>query len=162
MFLIMFKTGHALLLPGGRILRPRSVRINGAEMPRNVIRSWPQTRSVRGFGRVEFRSWDRTIHVHGQSTTESIPRQQTRQRTGNARGRAMASTRLDREDAADVFSPSTARSLGQSTNATSSETRTVRVSERATCFPCQRLAVSTFAAFGFPVPIHVIPLYGNV
>lgn len=162
MFLIMFNTGHALLLPGGRILRPRSVRINGAEMPRNVIRPWPQTRSVRGFEQVEFRSWDRTFHIHGQSTTASIPRQQARQQTGNARMIAMASTRHDREDSADAFSPPTVRSLRQSTNATSSLTRPVRVRGQATNFPCRRIAVSTFAALGFPVPIRIISLYGHV
>jgi hypothetical protein len=161
-FLIMFNTGHALLLPGGRILRPRSVRTNGAEMPRNIIRQWPQTRSVRGFGQVKFRSWERTFHIHGQSTTASIPRQQTRQRAGNARGIAMASTPPGRGDAADMFSPLTVRILGQSPTATPSLSGTVRIREQATSCPCRRIALSTFAALGFPVPIHIILPYGNV
>ena len=50
MFLIMFKTGQALLLPPGRIWSPRHGRETGAEQPRNVTGSWPQTRPFHDCG----------------------------------------------------------------------------------------------------------------
>ena len=47
MFLIMFKTGHALLLPGGRFLSPRSGRGLDAECPRHRPACWPWPCPVR-------------------------------------------------------------------------------------------------------------------
>ena len=47
MFLIMFKTGHALPLAGARLLRPRGSRGEHAEYPREVSGLWPRARQIR-------------------------------------------------------------------------------------------------------------------
>ena len=75
-FLIMFKTGQALLLPGGRSSSPRNGRETGAEQPRNVTGSWPQTRHFHEIEPVQDRTQPRVSHVHEQSVirVQSTPR----------------------------------------------------------------------------------------
>ena len=82
-FQIIFNSGQALPLPGGRFSWPRIGRGGGAERLRNMYRSWPQTRHGHGHDLVQCRHTDaicpcpRTVrirvlvhannHVHKQS-----------------------------------------------------------------------------------------------
>jgi hypothetical protein len=77
-FLIMFKTGHALLLPGGRFLSPRSGRGLDAECPRNSPASRPWPWPVRD--RVQSETSPHPLHDHGrvQSVIVSWPCPQPR------------------------------------------------------------------------------------
>ena len=67
MFQIMFKSGHALPLPGGRFSWPRIGRGGGAERLRNRHCSWPQTRPGDGHEPVQFRPRTQTVRVREQS-----------------------------------------------------------------------------------------------
>ena len=77
-FLIMFKTGHALLLPGGRFLSPRSGRGLDAECPRHRPACWPWPCPVRD--RVQSETSPHPCHARGrvQSGTVSWPCPQPR------------------------------------------------------------------------------------
>ncbi len=73
MFLIMFKTGQALLLRQRRILRPRSSRDLDAGCPRHCPARWPWPCPVRD--RVQSENSPQPRHARGrvQSVTVSWP-----------------------------------------------------------------------------------------
>ena len=159
MFLIMFKTGQALLLPGGRFLSPRSVRGESAEQPRNIGISWPQTRQFHERGQVQCRTWTRIIRVHEQSTSVFCPHPRIRQQTVRIRELATAFTGRNRETAADIQCPQSVRRRGLSTPANLPQTGIGRAFEQATkCSRC-RIAVSFMPPTNFPVDIQIIPTY---
>lgn len=91
-FLIMFKTGHALLLPGGRILRPRMRREADAGQPLDSRVSRPRQWLFRDLKSATVRAQPRTIRGREQSATAFRPRPQTRQRIVLSRELATAST----------------------------------------------------------------------
>lgn len=84
MFLIMFKTGHALPLAGARLLRPRSNRGEHGEQPCGVCGSWPRARQIRDLDSAENRTrtqtvpCPRTIHVRVQSAQTGTATNRTR------------------------------------------------------------------------------------
>ena len=92
MFLIMFKTGHALPLAGARLLRPRGSRGEHAEHPRDVSGSWPRARQIRDLDSAGNRTRTRTVLVRELSVSAFSPRKQTRPRTGRVLGNAADST----------------------------------------------------------------------
>ena len=162
MFLIMFKTGHALLLPGGRSSSPRHGRETGAEQPRTVTGSWPQTRHFHEIEPVQDRTQPRVGHVREQSVSVFNPRQQSHPRTVRVRAQATASIVREKAMAANANCPQTVRSREQSTLVNWSRTQFVRDREPAKSDPRPRIAVSAWVSANFPVFIQIISPYEHV
>jgi hypothetical protein len=125
-FLITFKTGQALLLPGGRTWSPRHGRETGAEQPRNVTDSWPRTRNFHVSEPGQDRTQPRVSHVHDQSVIAFSPRHESHPRTIRVRAQATASIVREQAAAAVVNQPQTGRSRKQSSSANWSQTHFVR------------------------------------
>ena len=77
MFLIMFKTRHALPLVGTRILRPRTSRGETAQCPRDIAAEWPVTRHIHGLDSSANQPQQQSMHGCGQFVSSLHPRQQT-------------------------------------------------------------------------------------
>jgi hypothetical protein len=82
-FQIIFNSGQALPLPGGRFSWPRIGRGGGAERLRNMYRSWPQTRLGHGHDLVQCRTrthlsvsstgpHPRSVHTHNHVHRQSV------------------------------------------------------------------------------------------
>lgn len=162
MFLIMFKTGHALPLAGARLLRPRGNRGEHAEYPREVSGAWPRTWQIRDRDSVGERPCPRTVHVLELSMSAFSPRKQARPRTVRVLGNAAAST--VREPAADTDSncPQPVRSRELSTSSNWSRAQSVREHGPATNCPRRCIAVSILPPIIFPVHIRITPAYDLV
>lgn len=147
MFLIMFKTGHALPLAGARLLRPRGSRGEHAEQPRGVCGSWPRARQIRDLDSAENRMLTQTVRVLEQFMSAFSPRKQARPRTGRVLGKATASIVRSRE----LF-PSPNWSRAQS------------VHERGLVTNCPRrcITVSILPPISFPFRIQFISAYDLV
>jgi hypothetical protein len=104
-FLIMFNTGQALLLPGGRFSWPRIGRGGVAERLRNMHCSWPQTRIGHGHDLVQCRTRTQSVRVRIQSAAAFCPRQRSGARTVHIHGQATASIVHERTTAADLICP---------------------------------------------------------
>jgi hypothetical protein len=161
-FLIMFKTGQALLLPGGRFSGPRHGREAGAEQPRTVTGSWPQTRHFREIELVQYRTQPRVGHVREQSVIAFNPRHQSHPRTVRVHAQATASIVREQAAAAVVNRPQTIRSRKQSSAANWSQTQFVRDREPAMSDPRRSIGVSAWVSANFPVFIQIISLYEHV
>ena len=159
---IMFKSGQALLLPGGRSWSPRHGRATGAEQPRNVTGSWPQTRHIHEIELVQDRTQPRVGHVREQSVIAFSPRQQSRPRTVRVRAQATASIVSEQAAAAVVNQPQTGRSREQSSPANWSQTQFVSDRGPAKTDPRRRIAVSSWALANFPVFIQTISPYEHI
>jgi hypothetical protein len=155
-FPIIFKTGQALLLPGGRSWSPRHGREAGAEQPRTVTGSWPQTRHFHEIEPVQDRTQPRVGHVREQSVSAFNPRHQSHPRTVRVCAQATASIVREKAVAAVVNRPQTIRSLKQSMSANWSQTQFVRNRGPAKRNPRRRIAVSAWASASFPVFIQII------
>ena len=162
MFPSMFKSGQALLLPGGRSWSPRHGRATGAEQPRNVTGSWPQTRHIHEIELVQDRTQPRVGHVREQSVIAFSPRQQSRPRTVRVRAQATASIVSEQAAAAVVNQPQTGRSREQSSPANWSQTQFVSDRGPAKTDPRRRIAVSSLALANFPVFIQTISPYEHI
>jgi len=161
-FLIMFKTGHALPLAGARLLRPRSSRGGHAEHPREVSDSWPRARQIRDRDSVGERPCPRTVHVLELSMSAFSPRKQARPRTGRVLGNAADSTVRESAAATDSIYPQTVRSRELSTSANRSRAQSVREHGPATNCPRRCIAVSILPPIIFPVHIRITPAYDLV
>ena len=160
MFLIMFNTGHALPLPGGRSSCPRRSRGGDAACPRENNDSCPRTRNVHVPDPATDRSRTRTVHVREQSVTSFSPRPQTcprtspRPRTGNGldspRVRHWQRTRTVRGQSADSDCPRPRSGHDRDLSANLRLSRTVRIA--ASSCPFSR-------PINFPVHIRIIPAY---
>lgn len=162
MFLIMFKTGHALPLAGARLLRPRGSRGEHAEHPREVSGSWPRARQIRDRDSVENKTRTQTVRVHGQSVSAFSPRTQARPRTGRVLGGATASTVRESAAATDSNCPQLVRSPELSTSPNWSRAESVREHGPATNCPRRCIAVSILPPIIFPVHIRIAPAYDLV
>ena len=162
MYLIMFKTGHALPLADARLLSPRGSRGEHAEYPRKMSGSWPRARQIRDRDSVGERPCPRTVHVHGQSVSAFSPRTQARPRTGRVLGGATASTVRESAAATDSMYPQTVRSRELSTSAYWSRAQSVREHGPATNCPCRCIAASILPPIIFPVHIRIAPAYDLV
>ena len=159
MFLIMFKTGHALPLAGARLLRPRGSRGEHAEYPCEVSGSWPRARQIRDLGSAGNRARTQTVRVREQSMSAFSPRTQPRPRTGRDLGNAAASTVREPAAATATNGPQPVRSLELSTSANSPCPRTVREPRQATNCPRRCIAGSVLSPISFLVRIQTIPAH---
>ena len=162
MFLIMFKTGHALPLAGARLLRPRSSRGEHAGHPREVSGSWPRARQIRDHDSVAERPCPRTVHVLELSMSAFSPRKQARPRTVPVLGNAAASTVREPAAATDSNCPQPVRSRELSTSPNWSRAQSVREHGPATNCPLRCIAVSILPPIIFPVHIRITPAYDLV
>jgi len=161
-FPIMFKTGQALLLPGGRSWSPRHGRETGAEQPRNATDSWPQTRHFHESEPVQDGTQPRVSHVHDKSVIPFNPCRESHPRTVRVRAPATASIVREQAGAADVNRPQTIRSRKESSPANWPRTQFVRDRGPAKTDPRRRIAVSSWASANFPVFIHTISPYEHI
>ena len=159
MLLIMFRTGHALLLPGGRFSRPRSGRGASAEQPRNIGNSWPQTRLFHEHGQAKCRTRTRIIRVHEQSISAFCPHPRIRLQTVHIRDFSAAFTRRNRGLAADIQCPQTVRRHELSTPTSLPQPGIGFVFQHATNRSRHRIAVSILPPISFPVHIQISPTY---
>ena len=162
MFLIMFKTGHALPLAGARLLRPRGSRGEHAECPREVSGSWPRTRQIRDLDSLREMTCPRTGHVREQSVSAFSPRKQARPRSIHVLGKALASIVREPAAASATHCPQTVRSVELSTSANSARAQSVREHGPATNCPRRCIAVSILPLISFPVRVQTIPTYDLV
>jgi len=158
-FLIMFRTGHALLLPGGRFLHPRISRGESAEQPRIIGNSWPQTWLFDEHGQAKCRTWTRITHFREQSTSVFCPHLRARQGTGRIRVLSTAFTRHSQELAVALQCPQSVHMLELSTPMNLPQTGIGRAFQQATSRPRHRIAVSALPPTSFPVHIQIIPTY---
>ncbi len=162
MFLIMFKTGHALPLAGARLLRPRVSRGGHAEFPREVSGSWPRARQIRDLGSAGNRARTQTVRVREQSMSAFSPRTQPRPRTGRDLGHAAASTVREPAVVTDSHCPQIVRSRELSASPNSARPRTVHERGQAKNCPRRCIAVSILPPIIFPVHIRITPAYDLV
>ena len=159
MFLIMFKTGHALPLAGARLLRPRSNRGEHAEYPRELSGSWPRARQIRDRNSVGEWTCPRTVHVHGQSVSAFSPRKQAQTQTVRVPGKAAASIVRAPAAVTDLNCPQTVRSRELSTSANLQRPRAVHEMRLAKNYPRYCIAVAILPQISFPVRIQINPAY---
>jgi len=158
-FLIMFKTGHALPLAGARLLRPRGSRGEHAEHPREVSGTWPRARQICDLDSVANRTRTQTVRVRELSVSAFSPRKEARPRTGRVLGNAADSTVREPAAATATNCPQTVHSREPSTSANWSRAQSVRERGLAKNCPHYRIAVSIFPPINFPVRIQTIPTY---
>lgn len=159
MFLIMFKTGQALLLSSLRFLSPRTGRGESAEQPLNIGDSWSQTRPFRERGQSQCRARIQIIRVREQSTSAFRPRQRAWQQTVRIHGFATAFTGHKRELAVALQCPQSVRRQELSTPMNLPQTGIGRAFQQATNRPRHRITVSILPPTSFPVHIQIIPTY---
>ena len=113
--LIMFNTGHALLLPGGRFSRPRMSRDEDAQQPRKIGGAQPRQQPVHDLELATIRTQSRTTHGHGQTAIAFSPRSATRK--GIVREHEQASDKTSHGQAmtTDFACPRPVREFGEST-----------------------------------------------
>jgi hypothetical protein len=125
-FLIMFKTGHALPLVKTRFSCPRVGRGQGRGWLRNMYCSWPQTRPVRELEQPSHRAHKRVFSIHKRSTLTFNSWQQIRLQTARIRDDAMATKVRNPAAAMAIKSPQAIRSRDLSTPANSPRISTIR------------------------------------
>ena len=157
MFLIMFKTGHALPLVDTRFLRPRSSRGESADCPREVCGSWPRTRQIRDLDSGGDRPRTGTFRVHELFVSAFSPRPQSRPQKIHVRAQATALIVREQAAAMDADCPQTVRSRELSTTANWSRPQSVRERGLAKSCPRRRIAVSILPPIHFPVHVRIIP-----
>ncbi len=162
MFPIMFKTRHALPLPGGRFSWPRIGRGGGAERLRNMYRSWPQTRHGHGHDPVQCQPRTQYVRVRKQSASAFCPRQQSRSQTVRIHGQAMASIVHGLTTATVLDVPQPGQSCEPTKPANLPKSRFVRSRRPAMYYARRRIALSAWASANFPVQIQMIPIYEHV
>jgi len=158
-FLIMFKTGHALPLVVTRILRPRMSRGGSAERPREVCSSWPRTRQIRDLDSAVNRAPAQTFRVRELSVSAFSPRQQLCPRTLRVQAQAAASSGREQAAAEDAECPQSVRGRGFSTSAHWLRSRSVRKHGLAKNCPPRYVAVSMLPPVNFRVHVHIIPCH---
>jgi hypothetical protein len=158
-FLIMFKTGHALPLRERRTWCPRMNRGGSSNCPRNINRSWTWHWPVHGLDSAGNRTWPGTFRVHGQSVSAFSPRQHSCPRTILVRAQAAALIVREQATAVDADCPQTVRSRELSTSANGSRPQSVRERGLAKCCPRRGIAVSSLSPIYFLVRVRIIPCH---
>ena len=159
---IMFKTGHALLLPGGRFLKPRIGRKTDADQPRHVVYSWPQTRHFHKREQTQDGSRTETSRVREKSAAAFCPCQQSRSQTVRIHRQATASIIRKIAPATRVNCPQTIRSRESSAPANWHDSQFVRKRGLTKNNPRHHLVVSAWASARFLVLIQIIPRHEHV
>ena len=162
MFLIMFKTGHALPLVDTRFLRPRSSRGESADCPREVGGTWPRTRQIRDLDSAGDRTRTGTFRVHELSVSAFSPRPQSRPRSIHVHAQATASIVRGQAAAVDADCPQTVHSRELSTSANSSRPQSVREHGLAKSCPHRCIAVSISPPIHFLIHVRIIPSHGLI
>lgn len=154
---IMFKRVEALPLRWRRILRPRMSRGEGAECPRKVCGTWPQTRQIHDLNPVRNRTWTQSVRVHLLSafTFSACPR--PRPKTNPARAQAMTSIIREPVATEKADCPQTVRRRGLSTTTNSSRAQSVRELGPVISCPLHHLTVSIGPPRSFSIHIQIIP-----
>jgi hypothetical protein len=161
-FQIMFKSGQALPLPGGRFSWPRIGRGKGRGWLRNMRCSWPQTRHGHGHDPAQCRPRTQTVRVREQSASASCPRQQSRSHTVRKLGLATGSFVHGQATAAVMDCPQPVRSRGLSANVNCPRPRSVRSRRPAKNCPRSGITSSTSLPARIPFPIQPIPTYDHI
>ena len=159
MFLIMFKTGHALPLHKRRTWCPRMSRGRYAAFPRNISHSWTRQWPVHGLDSAGVRTRTGTFRVREPSASAFSPHQQSWPRTIHVHGQATSSIVRQQATVADENCPQTVRSREQSTSPNWSRTRFVRDRGPAKNHLHRCIAVSIPPSINFPVHVRIIPAY---
>ena len=162
MFQIIFNSGQALPLPGGRFSWPRISRGEGRGWPRNRRCLWPQTRPGNGHGPVQCRPRTQTVRVHEQSASAVCPRPPSRPQTVRVHGLATDSIGHEQAKATVMDCPQPVRSRELSTNANWPRPRFVRSRRPAKNCPQSGIALSTSLSANFPVHIQPITIYDHI
>ena len=158
----MFKTGHALLLPGGRFSRPRIGRETDADQPRYVMRSWPQTRHFRKREQAQDNPLAETGNVRKQSAPAFCPCQQSRSQTVRIHGQATDSIVHEITAAACMNCPQTIHGRETSAPVNWPGPQPIRKRGLAKNNPCHRIALSAWTSACFPVLIQLIPPHEHI
>ena len=161
MFLITFKTGHALLLPGGRFLNPRMGRETGAKQSRMIKDSWPQTRLGHERRLVWSRAQPRILHLHEQSSTTFIPHQRMRRQSVRSRDLESVLTRYKQTLASDINSPRTVCIRELTTSINPAWLAPFPVLQPATSRSRSRIVPTYARPVSFPVQIKVHPFHAH-
>lgn len=161
-FLIMFKTRHALPLPGGRFLCPRIGRDEGGEGLRNMRRSWPQTRHIRELASSAHRTRKRIVRVCERPVFAFSPCQRACPLKAYARDIAMASTVHELALHIDTKCPETVRKREHSAPANPPRNRIGHKLQLARNSSWHHRVSSTSRPASFPAQIQVIPYHEHV
>ena len=161
-FLIMFKTRHALPLPGGRFLRPRIVRGAGAERLRNIYCSRPQTRLIRRLEQPMRRAHQRIIRARERSLSAISSSQQAGPQAARIRDDATAATVLESMSAIAIKCPPAIRRHDLSTPANSPRILTILKSKLARNGSRHRSVQPEFWPVSYPDRIQAISYYEHV
>lgn len=161
-FRIMFKTRHALPLPGGRFLRPRIVRGAGAERLRNIYCSRPQTRLISELKQPSRRAHQRINRARERSLSAISSSQQERPQAARIRDDATAATVLKLGVTAAIKCRPAIRRHDLSTPANPPKILTVRKIKLARNSSRHRSILPTSWPASFPNRIQVIPYYEHV
>jgi hypothetical protein len=154
MFLIMFKTGHALPLVGTRLLRPRIGRGGDAECPRGVAGLWPVTRRIRVPDSAVNRTRTQTVRGCGQFVSSFNPCQQARpQILRDFRKASVLVVPGQTTVTATNYSPSV-REPEFSTSAGNSHSRNVQAPRLSAQWLHRRIVAFISSPINFPVRIQ--------
>ena len=162
MFLIVFNTGHALLLTAVRVSRPRSGRGEEPKQPQGINRSWPHMRQIREREQAQYRTRTRIVHVREQSMSTFSPRQHPRQQPVHVRSHARTLAVRAKALAMAMSCPQTVRTLGPAAAAVSPQAHTVRGPGLAGEHSHHRIALSSQSPTVVPFRIRIISAYVHV
>ena len=155
----MFNRGQALPLGFTRFLRSRISRGEYARQPRNIARSWPRTRHIRGHAQSTNNAQTQPIRGREQFMSALSPRPQARSQIVRIHGHIAPSTGREQALAADTNCPQTVRSLALSMSANSSQTRIRHDPRLVRNCPRWRILVPISSPARFLVRVRNIPSY---
>ena len=156
-FLIMFKTRHALPLVKTMFSCPRIGRGEGRGWLRDMHRSWPQTRSFHELEQPTHRARQRIFHVCVRFVSAFKPWEQPSSQIFRICDYAMTATVLAQASAMDINCPLTIHGLDPFTPANPSRTRIRHKLQLAkNSLRCCNVPSASWPAI-FPARIQIIP-----
>jgi hypothetical protein len=161
-FLIMFKTGHALLLPVGRMSSPRNSCALCAMCSRTSAVSCPQSRHGSDRKPALPLSHPRNIHVREQSPTTFGPRQQKRSETIRSCGSTTTALAKGHFKNVNLDCPRPVRVLEMAAASTLEWPGTMHGQRPALNDSHLRIVPAYSADVCFPVQIKTVPAYVHV
>ena len=160
--LIMFNTGHALLLPGGRLSRPRMVRDVDAQQPRKIGGTQPRPQPIHDLESVSVRAQSRTIHGPEWDAIASSPRSQTRPRAVREHEQAADESSRGQATATVFAGPRPVRKFGNSTTTGRLLTKIGGGLHTAKAQLSHSIRVSVSPPTAFHIHIKLAPTYGLI
>jgi hypothetical protein len=161
-FLIMFRTRHALPLVKTRFSCPRIGRGEGRGWLRKMYCSWLQTRPIHELERLTHRTRQRIICAHEQSTRMFNSWKQTRLQTVSIRDDITVAKVLEPASAMAIKRPQVIHSRDLSTPANLPKIPTIRKPKLARNRSRHRSDQPTTWPASFPNRIQAIPYYEHV